>query len=312
MKWDSKNVLITGSSGFLGSYLISSLKKKNVKKIITAPSKKYDLRKNMDCKKILKDVDIVFHLAGIGGGVGYIKEHPGTIFYNTLLLDSTIIEESRIANVDKVISASTANIYPNNLKPPYEESKIWSGFPEKDIASFGIAKRIQVMQSLSYKKEYDFNSTSLILSNIYGPQVNASKNLEFSNVIPALISKIITAKKNHSKKIELWGNPTTTRDFLYVTDAIDAFTLCAEKYDKSEPLNIGSGIETSISDLANMLMDIIDVNMKIIWNKDKPIGTSRRVLNMDNAKLELDFNPKIDLLTGLKGIINSSENNLNV
>ena len=305
MKWDSKNVLVTGSSGFLGSYLISLLKKKNVKKIITPRSKEYDLRKNMDCKKILQDVDIVFHLAGMGNGIGFIKKHPGTIFYNTILLDSTIIEESRKANVEKIISASSANVYPNNLKPPYEESDIWSGFPEEISAPFGIAKRLQIMQSITYRKEYDFNSTALILSNLYGAGDNF--NLDSSNVIPALISKIFDAKKNHYEKIELWGNPTTTRDFLHVKDATDAFILTAEKYNKSEPLNIASGVETSIDKLVNILMNLMDFKTEIIWNKDKPIGTPRRVLNIDKAKFELDFNPKIDLLSGLKETINSYE-----
>ena len=305
MKWDSKNILVTGSSGFLGSYLISLLKKKNVKKIITPRSKDYDLRKNLDCQKILKDVDMVFHLAGMGSGIGFIKEHPGTIFYNTVLLDSTIIEESRKANVEKIISASTANIYPNNLKPPYQESDIWSGFPEEISAPFGIAKRLQIMQSITYRKEYDFNSTVLILSNIYGSGDNF--DLKSSNVIPALISKIFNAKKNHSKKIELWGNHATTRDFLHVKDATNAFILSAENYNKSEPVNIASGIETSIGELVNMIMSLIDYKTEIIWNKDKPTGTSRRVLNIDKAKLELDFRPKIDLLSGIKETIQSYE-----
>jgi GDP-L-fucose synthase len=309
MQWDSKNVLVTGSSGFLGSHLISLLKKKNIKKIITPRSKECDLRSSLDCKKILEDVDIVFHLAGMGNGIGFIKEHPGTIFYNTILMDSTIIEESRKANVEKIISASTANVYPHNLIPPFNESDIWSGFPEETSASYGIAKRLQIMQSIAYRKEYDFNSTALILSNLYGSGDNF--NLDSSNVIPSLILKISNAKLNHYKKIELWGNPTTTRDFLHVQDAANAFILTAENSNKSESLNIASGVETSILELVNALMDLMNFKAEIVWNKDKPIGASRRALNIDKAKSELKFTPKIDLLSGLKETIDSYEKQSN-
>jgi nucleoside-diphosphate-sugar epimerase len=308
VNWDCKNVLVTGSSGFLGSHLISLLKKKNIKKIITPRSQECDLRKNLDCKKILEDIDIVFHLAGMGNGIGFIKEHPGTIFYNTILMDSTIIEESRKANVEKIISASTLNVYPHNLTPPFNESDIWVGFPEEIIAPFGIAKRLQIMQSITYRKEYNFNSTTLILSNLYGSGDNF--NLNSSNVIPSLILKIFNAKINHSKKIELWGNPTTTRDFLHVEDAANAFILTAENSNTSESLNIASGVETSIFELVNTLMDIMDFKVEIIWNKDKPIGASRRALNIDKAKSELKFTPKIDLLSGLKETIDSYQKQL--
>ncbi len=309
MDWSSKNVLVTGSSGFLGTHLILSLEKKNVKKLIMPRSKEYDLRKRIDCKKILKNVDIVFHLAGMGNGIGFIKDHPGTIFYNTVLMDSIIMEESRKANVEKMICSSTANIYPDKLQTPFKESQIWSGFPEEVSAPFGIAKRMQIMQSISYRKEFNFNSIILVLSNLYGPGDNFDKNS--ANVIPSLISKLFHAKINNNKKIELWGNPTTTRDFLHVKDAANSFILAAEKYNKNIPLNIASGMETSINDLVDKLMKIMNFYPEIEWAKDKPIGVSKRVLNIDKARSELNFIPKIDLFKGLKETIKSYKKFIN-
>ena len=216
------------------------------------------------------------------------------------------MEEARKANVQKFISASTANIYPSILNVPFQEEDIWSGFPEDTNAAFGIAKRMQIMQSQSYRKEFDFNSTVLVLSNLYGPGDNF--NLKSSNVIPSLIKKIYDAKIYNQKKIELWGDGNNTRDFLHVKDAARSFILAAERYDKSEPLNIASGIEVSIKKLAKMIMKITNINLEIFWNEEKPMGQLRRLLDIKKVQKELKFKPEISLQSGLKETISWYKN----
>jgi len=308
MKWNEKNVLVTGGNGFLGERVVSILKSTNPKNLVIPRSIEYDLRKRENCAKLLKNVDVVFHLAGMGKGIGFTKNHPGSIFYDTLIMDMQLMEEAKNAKVEKFISAGTVNSYPEHTKNPFKEIDIWSGLPEQTNAPFGIAKRMQILQSQMYKKEYDFDSTVLILSNLYGSKDNF--DLQTSNVIPALIMKMYQAKMNKNTEIEIWGDGTPTRDFIHVDDAARAFVLAAEHYTKSEPVNIGSGVETSIKDLANMIMNLMKFELELKWNLDLPKGHLRRVLDITRAKEEFNFSPKIELERGLEDTINWHVNSL--
>lgn len=307
LEWNKKNILVTGASGFLGSKVVSLLQSKKPKKLFTPRSTEFDLRKRENCVKVLENMNIVFHLAGMGKGIDYIKNHPGSIFFDALMMDIQLMEEAVKSNVEKFISVGTANSYPKLTSIPFHEEDIWSGYPEEINSPFGIAKRMQIIQSKSYRKEYDFNSIVLIISNLYGAGDNF--NLETSNVIPAIVRKFYNAKINKVKKVELWGDGSPTRDFIHVKDAARAFILASEKYDKSEPVNIGGGLEVSIKELANKIMKIMELDLTINWNTNKPKGQQRRMLDIKKAQKEFGFRPEIKLDDGLKETINWFINN---
>ena len=217
MNWNEKTVLVTGSKGFLGSFLVKELEKLCPKKIITPSSKELDLRDNSNCKKAVLDVDIVFHLAAHVGGIGLNKERPGDLFYDNLMMGTQLLHEAKNASVQKFIALGTVCSYPKFSQIPFLESSIWDGYPEETNAPYGLAKKMMLVQSQAYREQYNFKSIVVIPTNLYGPNDNFDPLS--SHVIPALILKIDNAKKNNSKSITLWGDGTPTRDFLYVEDA---------------------------------------------------------------------------------------------
>lgn len=300
LDWKSKNVLVTGGRGFLGSRIVSLLKPK-VNKIIVPESRDYDLREKECCKKVVKNADIVFHVAGVTGGIGFIKKHPGSVFYDNLMMGTNLIEESRKAHVEKFISTGTVCSYPKFTPVPFKEEQLWNGYPEETNASYGLSKKMQIVQSMSYHEEYNFNSIVLVLTNMYGPEDNF--DLETSHVIPAIITKIYEAKLNHQKEIILWGDGTPSRDFIHVDDAARAFVLAAERYNKPNPVNIGGGFEITINELAKKIMTLMNVELDIKWNSNKPNGQPRRVLDITKAQKEFGFKPEINFEEGLKDTI---------
>ncbi len=301
MDLKNKRILITGSKGFLGSHINSILSTKDPEEIRTPNSKNCDLRLKENCIEIVKDIDIVFHIAGVTGGIGFTKKHPGSVFYDNLMMGTNMMEESRIANVKKFISTGTVCSYPKFSPIPFKEIDIWDGYPEETNASYGLSKKMQIVQSQAYREEYNFNSIVLVLTNIYGPGDNFDVNN--SHVIPSLIMKINNAKKEKKSEIELWGDGTPSRDFIHVNDAAQAFVLAAEKYDKSDPINIGGGFEISIEDLANKIMEIMDVKLTIKWNSTFPNGQPRRFLDTSKAFKDFGFKSKIEFNDGLKETI---------
>lgn len=299
MELIGKKILVTGGSGFLGSKLVKLLQEKGVKDIIIPRSETCDLRKVENCAKITKDVDIVFHAAGNVGGIGYNKEHPASVFFDNIMMDTLIMEESRKNGVKKFIAIGTVCSYPKFAAIPFSEEQIWDGYPEETNASYGLSKKMMIVQSQAYQHEYNFNSVILIQTNIYGPEDNF--NPDSSHVIPALIKKIYDAKKSKVLEIELWGDGNPSRDFLYVDDAAHAAILAAEKYEKNEPINIGSGREITIKELVELLKNIMHAdNLIIKWNTQKPNGQPRRCLSIEKAKREIGFMPKISIEEGLK------------
>jgi GDP-L-fucose synthase len=297
-----KKILITGGTGFLGSRIVSILQAKGFSNLVIPDSKIDDLRITENCSKITKNVDIVFHTAAKVGGIGLNQQKPGELFYDNLMMGVNLLEESRKNNVEKFISLGTICSYPKFTPLPFKEENIWDGYPEDTNAPYGLAKKMLLVQSNAYKDQYGFKSITVFPTNLYGPNDNFNDNS--SHVIPALIKKIITAKKLNHDSITLWGDGTPTRDFLFVDDAAKGIILAAEKYEKTEPLNLGSGQEISIDSLAKLIMKIVNVSLKINWDIKKPNGQPRRCIDSEKAKHEIGFNPTTSLEVGINETIN--------
>lgn len=299
----NKKILVTGGAGFLGQHVVAKLIKKGVarKNIIVPRSKVYDLRKRSDCKKVVQGVDIVIHLAANVGGIGYNQKNPGTLFYHNLLMGVHMMEEARKTGVDKFVAIGTICAYPKFTPVPFREEDLWEGYPEETNAAYGLAKKMLLVQSQAYRKQYGFNAIYLLPVNLYGRGDNFDP--KSSHVIPALIRRFIDAKKNKEKDVVVWGSGKATREFLYVDDAAEAIVLATEKYDKEDPVNIGSSFEISIKNLAELIKELTGFKGKIIWDDTKPDGQPRRKLDTSKAKKEFGFVAKTDFEEGLKKTI---------
>lgn len=299
--WKNKNVLVTGGNGFLGSYVVDELRKKGANNIVIPTSKDCDLRLGTNCKKIVQDIDIVFHLAAHVGGIGLNKEKPAEMYYDNLMMGTQLLHESKEAGVEKFIALGTICSYPKFTPMPISEDSIWDGYPEETNAPYGMAKKMLLVQSQAYRHQYNFKSIVVIVTNLYGPRDNFDPSS--SHVIAALIKKIYEAKHNNSNEIVVWGDGSPTRDFLYVEDAAYGVVLAAEKYDGEDPINLGSSEEISINELVQTIAQLMNFNGKIIWDKTKPNGQPRRKVSYRNAELKIGFMPKMSLREGLKQTI---------
>lgn len=300
MRLKNLKITVTGGDGFLGKYVVEELKNRGVKKIFVPTHKKYDLRSREVCTKIAKKSDVIIHLAAQIGGIGFINKNPGEIFYNNAIMGIELMEAARKANVKKFVTIGTVCEYPKNTPMPFKEKDLWNGYPESTTAPYGWAKKILIVQSDAYRKQYNFNSIHLLPVNLYGPRDNFQK--ELAHVIPALIKRFINARDNNEKHVEVWGSGKATREFLYVEDAARAIVIATEKYNSSEPLNLGTGVETSIKEVAEVIAKITGFEGQIKWSKDKPDGQPRRQLSITRAK-KLGFTPKIKLYDGLERTI---------
>lgn len=302
MELIGKRILVTGGSGFLGSRIVKLLEEKGVDDIIIPRSDSCDLRIAENCARITKDIDIVFHAAGNVGGIGYNKDHPASVFFDNIMMDTLMMEESRKNGVKKFIAIGTVCSYPKFTPVPFLEEQIWNGYPEETNASYGLSKKMMLVQSDAYRQEYNFKSMVLVQTNLYGPKDNFDPNT--SHVIPALIKKIYDAKILRQSEIELWGDGSPSRDFLYVDDAARAAILAAERYEKSDPINIGSGKEIIIKELVKLIKKLMNAeNITIKWNNQKPGGQPRRCLNIEKAKKEIGFIPFVSIEEGLRRTI---------
>ena len=301
MNWSGKKVLVTGGNGFLGSHVVNELKNLNVKDIFTPASKDYDLRNRTDCKKVLKDIDVVFHLASTSGGIMFLKERPAEAFYDNIMMGVNLIHEAKEAGIEKLIITGAVSSYPKLAPIPFNEKNIWDGYPDETNAPYGIAKRTLLVQSQAYRQQFDFNSIILFLTNLYGPKDHFDP--ASATVIPALINKISSAKKQTEKSVSIWGDGTPTRDFLYVQDAVRGLMLAAEKYDEGLPINLGSDQETTINELVNLISKIIGFKGQIKWDKSKPNGQPRRKVSNKLAEEKLGFKAETTLEEGLQKTI---------
>ena len=301
MNWSEKKVLVTGSNGFLGRYVVEELEKRKVKELFLPSSQEYDLRIQENCKKVVSEVDIIFHVAGTVGGIQYMNNNPAGVFYDNLMMGTHLIEEAKNVGIEKLILVGTVCSYPKFASIPFNEKQIWEGYPEETNASYGLAKKMQLVQSEAYRKQYKFNSISVIPTNMYGPTDNFSE--ESSHVIPGIIKKVFEAKRLQNEKIVLWGDGSPTRDFLYVKDTAKGIILAAEKYNESDPINLGSELEISIKELAKMIGDLMDYSGEIEWDNSKPNGQPRRCVSNVRARELLGFKPETEIREGLKETI---------
>jgi GDP-L-fucose synthase len=304
MSLQNKKILVTGGAGFLGSFVVEKLLERGVpkKNIIIPRSKDCNLLLLEDCKKILKGIDIVIHLAAKVGGIGFNKEHPGQLYYDNLIMGAQLMEEARKKGVEKFVAIGTICAYPKFTPTPFKEKDLWCGYPEETNAPYGLAKKMMLVQAQAYRQEYGFNSIYLLPVNLYGPRDNFDTNS--SHVIPALIKKIVEAKQKNSPNIEVWGTGQATREFLYVEDAAEAIAMATENYNKGEPVNIGSGMEISIANLVKKIINIVGYKGKVIYDKTKPDGQPKRRLDVTRAKKEFGFKAQTKFDQGLKETIN--------
>lgn len=308
--WKDKRILVTGGAGFLGSFEVEKLKEKGCEHIFVPRSKDYNLVEMEAVKRVYKDSkpDIVIHLAARVGGIGANRMNPGKFFYDNLMMGVQMMEQARISGVEKFVTVGTVCSYPKYTPVPFKEKDLWNGYPEETNAPYGLAKKMSIVQSQAYRQQYGFNSINLLQVNLYGPGDNF--DLETSHVIPALIRKCVDAqnqgllpKQGTVPEIVVWGTGKPTREFLYVEDAAEVIILATERYDKSEPVNIGAGFEISIKDLIELIANLTGYKGKIIWDKSKPDGQPRRCLDTTKAEKEFGFKAKTTLEEGLKKTI---------
>lgn len=301
--WKDKKILITGGAGFLGSHLVGKLLEKGISRenIFIPRSKSLDLRILKNCTNAVKDMDLVIHLAGNVGGIGYNREKPGELFYDNIIMGVQLMEEARKAGIKKFVGLGTICQYPKYAPIPFKEEDIWNGYPEETNAPYGLAKKMMLVQGQAYRQQYGFNVIHLMPVNLYGPGDNFDP--ESSHVIPALIKKFVDAKVKDNKVVEVWGTGKPTREFLYVDDAAEAIFLAVEKYNKPEPVNIGSSFEISIKELAQLIKKLTGFSGKVVWDKTKPDGQPRRKLDTSKAEKEFGFKSKINFEEGLRRTI---------
>ena len=308
--WSDKKVLVTGGYGFLGSHLVRLLNNLNPKSLFVPSVEECNLLNIDDIRNYLDKTkpDIVIHLAAKVGGMYFNKEKPAEIYYENLIMGLQLIHESHIHGVKKFVFVSTVAAYPKSVSLPFKEEDLWNGYPEETIASYGLAKRVILGQTQAYRKQYNFNAIYLILVNLYGPGNNFDPKNSF--VIPSLIKKIDDAKKQGLTSITLWGSGNASRDFLYVGDGAKAIIKAAERYDKPDPINIGSGSEIKIKTIANNIREIIGYNGEIIWDISKPEGRRSSLMDISKAKKEIDFIPETSFEVGLRKTIDWYKTNL--
>lgn len=301
--WSTKRVVITGGAGFVGRYLVENLRKAGCKEIFIPRKANCDLRDINSVRRLYDEAKphIVIHLAATVGGIGANREHPGSFFYDNLMMGVQLLNEAYKRGVEKFISLATICAYPKFTPVPFKEDEIWNGYPEETNAPYGLAKKMLMVQSQAYREEYGYNSITLFPTNLYGPNDNFDP--KSSHVIPALIKKCFDAIDRGDKEIVLWGDGSPTREFLYVEDAAEGIRLATEKYNSSEPVNLGSSFEISIKDLAHLIVKETGFNGKILWDTDMPNGQPRRKLDTTRAEREFGFKSKTDFPEGLRRTI---------
>jgi len=298
-----KRITITGGKGFLGRHLFRKMQQQKYKNLSVADLPEYNLTRAEDVKRMydLTRPDIVIHLAAKVGGIGFNQQNPGTLFYDNIIMGVQLLHEGYLKKIQKFVALGTICAYPKFTPVPFKEEDIWNGYPEETNAPYGLAKKMMLVQSQAYRQQYGFNSIFLLPVNLYGPGDNFDPNS--SHVIPALIKKCVDAIINGEEEIIVWGTGKATREFFYVEDAVDAIILASEKYDKSNPINIGAGFEISIKDLVDLIVELTGFQGKVVWDITKPDGQPRRMLDTTKAFNEFGFKARTDFREGLRKTI---------
>jgi len=304
MSWlANKRVTVTGGAGFLGRCVVKKLEETGCQSICIPRSKDYNLVDNEAVKRLYQDSkpDIVIHLAAKVGGIGVTKEKPGEFFYDNLMMGVQMIEQGRRFGVEKFIAIGTVCAYPKTIPIPFKEADLWNGYPEETNAPYGVAKKMTLVQAEAYRQQYGFNSIYLLPVNLYGPWDNFDP--QTSHAVSALIKKCLDAIDEGSEELVVWGTGKPTREYLYVEDAAEGIVIATEKYNKSEPVNLGSGFEISIKDLANLTAKLTGFEGRIIWDISKPDGQPRRLFDSSKAEMEFGFKAKTGFEEGLEKTI---------
>ncbi len=301
--WADRKVCVTGGAGFLGSFVQETLRDRGVADIFIPHIEDYDLTDIDNIQRMLDDAkpDIIIHLAALAGGIGANRARPGEFFYKNLMMGVPLMHEAWKSGVEKFVAIGTICAYPKFTPLPFKEENLWDGYPEETNAPYGLAKKMLLVQAQAYREQYGFNAIYLLPVNLYGPRDNF--NLETSHVIPALIRKMFEAQQRGEKQVVLWGDGSPTREFFYAGDAARGIVLAAERYNSSEPVNLGSGMEISIKDLAELIARLTDFKGEIFWDTTKPNGQPRRVLDISRAKEYFDFEAKMPFEDGLRRTI---------
>jgi len=309
--WKSKKVLVTGGYGFLGHHVVDALKSKGCKELFISRSKEFDLTKEDQVEKLFKTFrpDVVFHVAGLVGGILPNKERPGEYFYQNLMMGTLMLHHSHKNGVQKFIAAGAGCGYPQNAPIPLKEESFWDGFPQKESAPYSLAKRLLTIQSEAYQRQYGFKSIICIPGNLYGPFDNF--NLLDAHVIPALVRKFVEATISGSSEIEAWGSGNTSRDFCYAQDVAEGMLRAAEVYTRSEIVNISSGVETTVKEVCTLLQKITGYKGDIRWNTSRPEGQLRRCFDISKAKRDLGIPQMTDMETGLAKTVAWYKENIN-
>jgi GDP-L-fucose synthase len=285
----NKQIIVTGGRGFLGTHLVKKLEEHGATKVVPLALHDYDLRDRTQIQRMFDDLhpEIIIHLAAVVGGIGANLLHPGSFFYDNAIMGIQLIEEARLHVIEKFVQVGTICAYPKFTPVPFKEEDLWNGYPEETNAPYGLAKKMLLVQLQAYRQEYGFNGIYLLPVNLYGPGDN--NDLVTSHVIPAMIRKFKEAKEQNLPSVTLWGDGSPTREFLYVEDAAEGIVLATERYDKPEPVNLGSGQEISIRDLADLIKRLTGYQGAIIWDATKPNGQPRRLLDVSRAEREFGF-----------------------
>ncbi len=301
--WAGRRVLVTGGTGFLGSYLVENLRRRDVQEVFAPTRAAYDLRDADAVRRIYADArpHIVIHLAAVVGGIGANRDRPGEFFYDNLIMGAQLMEVARRRQVEKFVSIGTVCAYPKHTQVPFREADLWNGYPEETNAPYGLAKKMLLVQGQAYRRQYGLRSIFLLPVNLYGPRDHFDPAV--SHVIPALIKKCADARAAGASEIVVWGDGSPTREFLYVEDAAEAIALATERYDDPEPVNIGSGFELSIRDLAHLIAELTGFRGAVRWDSTQPNGQPRRSLDTSRAEQTFGFRATTDFREGLRRTI---------
>jgi GDP-L-fucose synthase len=299
----SKQIVVTGGKGFLGTHLVKKLKEHGATRVVPLALDDYDLRDRSQVQRMFGDLhpEVIIHLAAVVGGIGANLMHPGSFFYDNAIMGIQLIEEARLHGIEKFVQVGTICAYPKFTPVPFREEDLWNGYPEETNAPYGLAKKILLVQLQAYRREYGFNGIYLLPVNLYGPRDN--DDLVTSHVIPAMMRKFKEATERNIPTVTLWGDGSPTREFLYVEDAAEGIVLATERYDKPEPVNLGSGEEVSIKDLADLIKRLTGYQGATMWDTAKPNGQPRRLLDVSRAEREFGFKASSSLTDRLTAMI---------